>query len=252
MEQTEILYQYLLHLGDNSLIQGQRDGEWCGHGPVLEQDIALTNIALDLFGEARNIFAAAARLKGNGETEDSIAFLRDVLQYKNALLVEQPNQDWAYTIVKHFFYDNFHNILMTELCNSNNTDIKAIAHKSVKETNYHARWSNEWMIRLGDGTTVSKEKVQTALNELWEYSGEFFIATSIETQAEQLGFGANLETIHKAWTKTIDEILLEATLEKPSSTFFQKGGKTGIHSEYLGFVLAEMQYLQRAYPGAEW
>ncbi len=247
-----ILFEYLLHWGDNSLIMGQRDGEWCGHGPILEQDIALTNISLDLFGEARNIFSYAAKLKGDDHTEDSIAFLRDVLEYKNVLLVEQPNNDWGYTIAKHFFYDNFHYFLCSELSKSNDKQIQAIALKSIKETAYHAKWSNEWVIRLGDGTDFSKQKIQEAINDLWEYTHELFIPSAIEQSAFELGFGANLEDVKIQWERKINAILEEATLSIPETKNIQKGGKIGRHSEHLGFILTEMQYLQRAYPGAEW
>ncbi len=252
MADKELLYNYTLHLADNSMILGQRCGEWCGHGPVLEQDIALTNIALDLIGEARSLYQFAADLKGGTATEDSIAFLRDVLEYKNVLLVEQPNEDWAYTIVRQFFYDVFHYYLHSELVHSREQRLSNIATKTLKEVTYHLKWSSEWMIRLGDGTEISREKMQTAVNGLWEYTGEFFMPSTIEKEAQVNGIAPDLEKLKPLWRTKVEEILAEATLFIPDKDFQQKGGKTGLHSEYMGFILAEMQFLQRAYPGATW
>lgn len=252
MTKEEITFQYLLHLGDNSLILGQRIAEWCGHGPILEQDIALTNISLDLFGESRNIYQYAAQLKGDNHTEDSLAFLRDVLEFKNVLLVEQPNVDWAYTICRQFFFDTFHFYLQQELIKSKDERIVEIANKAIKESAYHLKWSSEWMIRLGDGTEISHQKIQNAVNDLWEFTGELFIPSEIETLSHQLEIGADLNNIKQLWHEKVKAILEEATIQIPTNDFFQKGGKTGIHSEHLGFVLAEMQYLQRVHPGAEW
>lgn len=248
----DILIDYVLHLADNSMILGQRNAEWCGHGPVLEQDIALTNITLDLIGEARSYYQYAAELKGEQHTEDSVAFLRDVTQYRNTLLLEQNNTDWAYTICRQFFYDTFHYYLQEGLVESQDLRIREIAKKTIKESTYHLKWSSEWMIRLGDGTETSHLKMQNAVNALWEYTGEFFIPSQSEMQVQEAGIGVNLSAIAFKWKSKVEEILAEATLSIPVSDFQQKGGKTGIHSEYLGFILAEMQYLQRAYPGAEW
>jgi ring-1,2-phenylacetyl-CoA epoxidase subunit PaaC len=252
MDRTELIYQYLLHLADNSLILGQRNAEWCGHGPVLEQDIAITNISLDLFGEARNLFQYAAELKGGSATEDSIAFLRDELKYKNLLLLEQPNVDWAHTIVRQFFFDVFHVYVLTELQQSTETKLVEIASKSIKEAKYHLKWSSEWMIRLGDGTQISHDKMQEALNNLWEYTGEFFMPTDTEIQIAEHKIGPSLKDIQPKWMDKVEEIIGIATLKLPDSSFSQKGGKNGYHSEHLGYLLAEMQYLQRAFPGANW
>ncbi|MFM6984675.1 MAG: 1,2-phenylacetyl-CoA epoxidase subunit PaaC [Chitinophagaceae bacterium] len=252
MTEKDVLSDYILHLADNSMILGQRCAEWCGHGPVLEQDIALTNIALDLIGEARSLYHYAADIKGGGATEDSEAFLRDVLQYRNCLLCEQPNTDWAYTIVRQFFYDTFHYHLHKQLSESSDNRLKEIALKTIKESTYHLKWSSEWMIRLGDGTELSRNKMQTAVNDLWEYTGEFFNPSETETQALAMGFGADLSKIAPLWRSKVEEIMEEATLSIPGSNYQQKGGKKGYHSEHLGYILAEMQYLQRAYPGAEW
>jgi ring-1,2-phenylacetyl-CoA epoxidase subunit PaaC len=252
MADKDLLYNYTLHLADNSMILGQRNGEWCGHGPVLEQDIALTNIALDLIGEARSLYQLAASLKGGTATEDSIAFLRDVLAYRNVLLVEQPNTDWAYTITRQFFYDVFHYYLHSGLVNSSEQKLAAIANKTLKEVAYHLKWSSEWMIRLGDGTDISREKMQEAVNGLWEYTGELFTPSAVEKEAQANGIAPDLEKLKPLWKGKVEEILKEATLTIPEKDFQQKGGKTGVHSEHLGYILAEMQFLQRAYPGAEW
>lgn len=252
MDRKELIYQYLLHLADNSLILGQRNAEWCGHGPVLEQDIAITNISLDLFGEARNLFQYAADIKGENHTEDSIAFLRDELKFRNILLVEQPNVDWAHTIVRQFFFDVFHVNQLTELLQSSDTKIEEIASKSIKEAKYHLKWSSEWMIRLGDGTDISQNKMQNAIDTLWEYTNEMFLPTEVETQITELKIGPSLEHLKIKWQDKVEEIIEQATLKIPETTFSQKGGKNGYHSEHLGYILAEMQYLQRAYPGANW
>jgi ring-1,2-phenylacetyl-CoA epoxidase subunit PaaC len=252
MMDKNILLDYLLHLADNSLILGQRNAEWCGHGPVLEQDIALTNISLDLFGEARSLFQYAAEVKGGNATEDSLAFLRDALEYRNLLLVEYENTDWAFTIVRQFFFDVFHYNLHKQLSNSKDERLKEIALKTIKETTYHLKWSSEWVIRLGDGTDVSKNKMQIAINNLWDYTGELFVYSTSEKAALEAGIGANLDEIKINWTSKVQEIFEEANLSAPEKSFTQMGGKTGLHSEKLGYILAEMQYLQRAYPNAQW
>lgn len=253
MENKELLFDYILHLADNSMIIGQRNSEWCGHGPVLEQDIALTNIALDLIGEARSLYQYAAEVKGDGATEDSIPFLRDVLQYRNILLVEQPNTDWAYTIVRQFFFDVYHYHLNARLMEkSSDPRIREIAAKTIKESAYHLKWSSEWVIRLGDGTDISKSRMQEAVNDLWEYTGEMFLESDTEKQAAAAGFGISPKQLEGIWKDKVDEILKEATLSKPENDFAQKGGKTGYHSEYLGYILAEMQFMQRAYPNQVW
>jgi ring-1,2-phenylacetyl-CoA epoxidase subunit PaaC len=251
-EAKDILIDYVLHLADNSMILGQRNAEWCGHGPVLEQDIALTNITLDLIGEARSLYQYAAELKGGDSTEDSVAFLRDVTQYRNTLLLEQNNTDWAYTITRQFFYDVFHYYLQEALVESSDERLKEIAKKTIKESTYHLKWSREWMIRLGDGTETSHLKMQNALDALWEYTGEFFIPTSTEIAMQNEGIGADLNTLSSKWKSKVEEILNQATLSIPESSFQQKGGKKGLHSEHMGYILADMQYMQRAYPGAEW
>jgi len=234
------------------MILGQRLSEWCGHGPILEQDIAITNIALDFIGQARNLYQYAAELEGEGRTEDDIAFLRDPLDYKNVLLVEQPNGNWGQTIMRQFLYDSFNFYLYNELTNSTDKRISAIAEKSLKEIKYHLRYSSEWVVRLGDGTEESHKKMQTALEELWMYSGELCTPDALDTQMLEAGIGADLNKIRPLWQEKIDTTLTKATLQKPDNSWMQSGGKQGKHSEHLGFILAEMQFMQRTYPSMEW
>jgi ring-1,2-phenylacetyl-CoA epoxidase subunit PaaC len=250
---NEILSNYVLHLADNALILSQRNSEWCGHGPVLEQDIAITNISLDLVGQARSLYQYCAMLKGNGATEDSLAYLRDAREYKNCLLLELPKGDWAFTITRQFFFSTYQSLLYTGLQNSTDQTLAAIAEKSLKEVTYHVRWSSEWVIRLGDGTTESNERMQKAITELWPFAGELFIAASYEQAAAKAGFGVDINSLKENWLQKVQEIFSEATLTVPAgSNWSQTGGKDGIHTEHLGFILADLQFMQRAYPGMEW
>lgn len=246
------LINYTLHLADNALILGHRNSEWCGHAPVLEQDIALSNIALDLIGQARNFYQYAAKLAGNGATEDSLAYLRDAIDFKNALLAEIPNGDWAQTVLRQFFFSTYQYFLYQQLQNSKDQQLAAIAEKSLKEVTYHLRWSSEWVIRLGDGTAESKKRMLQAIEECWSFTGDLFLMTGYEQQVFNDGYGVDLQTIKPLWQEKINAVLEEATLELPANSWMQSGGKTGIHTEHLGFILAEMQFLQRAYPNAEW
>lgn len=250
MKQT--LIDYILHLADNSLILGQRNGEWCGHGPVLEQDIAITNISLDLIGQARNFYQYAAIVIGNGATEDTLAYLRKEREFKNCLLVEQPNGDWAQTILRQFFFSQYQYLLFQQLQNSTDDQLAAIAEKSLKEVTYHLRWSSEWVIRLGDGTDESHSRIMKAGDELWRYTGEMFLATSYELQAASEGFGVDVSKVKEEWLNKVKEVFAEATLSVPEKTFMQAGGKEGKHSEHFGYILTELQYMQRAYPNCEW
>lgn len=261
------LWVFVLHLADNSLILGQRNAEWCGHGPVLEQDIAITNISLDLVGQARNFYQYAAQLY-NGFTEDEkenvdqwlpgvwksfnrelneddLAFLRDERQYLNLLITELPRGDWAKTILRQFLFSAFQQLQFTELQNSSDSFVSGIAEKSIKEINYHLRWSAEWVIRLGDGTEESKTRVNSALEDLWMFTGEFFENASFEPVQNS--------ALKESWLNKITEVFTEAELTVPKDTkWFQSGGKKGIHTEYLGYLLTELQYLQRTYPNATW
>ncbi|MFT5666354.1 MAG: ring-1,2-phenylacetyl-CoA epoxidase subunit PaaC [Vicingaceae bacterium] len=248
----EKLYDYLLHLGDNSMILGQRLGELCGHGPELETDIALTNISLDLFGQVRNYFQAAAEIKGEGATEDSTAMLRYENEYRNTYLVEQPNTDFAHVIVRQFFFDVYHQLVLRELQSSKNETLVAVANKSIKEVDYHVEFSSTWVKRLGDGTDESHSKMQEAVNTLWRYSMELFKPTDTELWAAETGVGPDLEKLKPAYLETVKEVLAEANLTIHEDTVFQYGAKTGMHSENMGFILAEFQYMQRAYPNMKW
>ena len=249
---TNSLIDYTLHLADNTLILAQRNSEWCAHGPILEQDIAITNISLDLIGQARNFYQYAAQLKGGRATEDSLAYLRDVREFKNCLLVEQSNGDWGQTILRQFFFSAYQYLLYEQMQNSRDDQLSAIAAKSLKEVTYHLRWSSEWVIRLGDGTAESHERMRNAINELWPYTGELFMPADYELEAINNGIMPDLSILKNKWEEKVNEIFCEATLPYPEKIFQQSGGKTGAHSEHLGFILADLQFMQRAYPGCEW
>ena len=246
-------FEYLLRLGDNALILGHRLSEWCGHGPILEQDIAMTNIALDQVGQARSILAHAGKVEGKGRDEDKLAYLRDVGEYRNVLLVEQPNEDFSFTIVRQFLFDAFNFHLHEALRSSKDEQLRAIAEKSIKEIAYHLRYSSEWVIRLGDGTEESHRKMQHALNSLWMYTGELTTPDEVDELMLEAGIGASLGRIKPLYDEKVSAILQEATLGQPESGYMQNGGKNGkMHTEHLGYILAEMQFIQRAYPGMEW
>lgn len=245
-------FNYLLQLGDNTLILSQRLGEWCGHGPVLEQDIAMTNIALDLLGQARMLLTHAGNLEEKGRTEDDLAYFRDEPEFRNVLLVEQPNEDWAYTIGRQFFFDTFNYYNYQELLRSSDGQLAAIAEKALKEVTYHLRYSSEWMIRLGDGTETSRRKMQKAVDDLWMFSGELTAPSETDRLMAEAGIAPDLLKIKPLWEAKVKAVLEEATLTHPANDWMQSGGKDGRHSEHLGFILAEMQHLQRTYPGNEW
>ena len=246
------LFEYTLRIADNALILGHRLSELCGHGPILEQDIAVTNIALDLIGQARNLYEYAAKVQNEGKTEDDVAYLRDVFDFKNVLLVEQPNGDFGHTIVRQFFFSAFQLPFYQRLTQSTDDILRGVAEKAVKEVAYHLRWSSEWMIRLGDGTDESHARVQTALDNLWTYSGENLIADELDNWAFTEGVGVDLNAFKSTFEATINTVLSEATLTKPTNNYMQKGGKQGRHTEHLGYILAEMQFMQRAYPNSVW
>jgi len=267
---NQSLIDYTLHLADNSLILGQRNAEWCGHGPVLEQDIAITNISLDLIGQARNFYQYAAQLinsqtelsefenppsGGRGASEDSLAYLRKEEEFKNCLLVEQPKGDWAQTILRQFFFSQYQYLLFQQLQNSKDEQLAAIAEKSLKEVTYHLRWSSEWVIRLGDGTEESHSRMVKAIDELWQYTEELFEATSYELRATSEGFGVDVSKLKEPWQKKVNDIFCEASLIPPSGgwgALMQTGGKEGKHSEHLSNIFTELQYMQKTYPGCEW
>jgi len=253
------LFNYTIYLADSSLIMGHRLSEWTGHGPMLEQDIAISNIALDLIGQSRNFyqyaaFIASANIENNrAVTEDDLAYLRDTREFKNLLITELPNGDWAKTILKIFFFSSYQFYLYQALIQSPDKQLSAIAEKSLKEVTYHLRWSSEWVIRLGDGTSESKKRIETALEDLWPYTGEMFEAADFEMQYTQKRISLLVIGIKKDWQDKIKNVFGEATIDFPKvETWMQTGGKTGIHTENLGYILADMQFLQRAYPGCEW
>lgn len=244
--------KYLLHLADNPLILGQRLGEWCGHGPVLEQDIALTNISLDLIGQARLLYQYIADLPGQDTDEDRLAMLRYEHEYLNLLLVEQPNTDFGYTIVRQFLYDAFNLLQYEYLSDHPDTRLNEIAVKTLKEIKYHYRYSSEWMLRLGDGTDESHRRVQEALNRLWRYTGELFKPANYETELISTGWAPDLKPLEAMWHEKVTSVLQEAGLKKPEQETMIYGGKEGRHSEHMGYILTELQYMQRTYPAMKW
>jgi ring-1,2-phenylacetyl-CoA epoxidase subunit PaaC len=253
MDNKDLLFQYTLRQGDNAVVMGHRLSEWCGHGPVLEQDIAITNIALDHVGQARMYLSYAGEVEGKGRSEDDLAYHRDVWDYHNYLLLEQPNGDWAQTIIRSFFYDTWHFFFLQQLQQSNDEQLAAIAAKALKEVTYHLRYSSEWTIRLGDGTEESHQRMQKAVDALWMYTAEFFEMDAIDQAAVEQGFGVDLAALKPLWEEKVNAILSEATLAIPASPYMQSGGRhKGVHTEHMGHILAEMQFVQRAYPGMEW
>lgn len=252
-------FQYTLHLADNSLIMGHRLSEWTAHGPSLEQDMAITNIALDLIGQARNFYQYAATIASETTsddkaiTEDDLAYLREAIDFKNLLITELPNGDWGKTILKIFFFSSWQYFFYQKLIYSSDAQLSAIAEKSLKEVTYHMRWSSEWVIRLGDGTEESHRRMEQALEELWPYTGEMFEAAEFENNAAETRMGITVSEIKADWLQKIKSVLEEATLIFPNEEIWmQSGGKNGVHTEHLGYILAEMQFLQRVYPGCEW
>jgi ring-1,2-phenylacetyl-CoA epoxidase subunit PaaC len=248
---TPLKTQYILQLADNALILGQRLSEWCGHGPVLEQDIALTNMALDHVGQARLLYQYLAS-QHEGTTEDSWAMLRTEREYRNVQLLELPRGEWDFTMARQFVFDAFNYFQYAALRRSDDPELAAIAAKAIKEITYHAQWSAEWMIRLGDGTEESHLRMQQAIDGLWPYTGELFMPSEADHDAAAQGYGINPESLHTDWTNKVHEVLAMATLAVPASGWMHRGGKQGIHTEHMGFLLPELQYLQRAYPNAEW
>lgn len=245
-------YQYVIGIADNMLILGQRLGELCGHGPNLETDIALTNIALDLFGQVRSYYQYAAKLQGEGKSEDDIAFLRTEREYVNALLVEQPNTHFGYVIGRQYLFDVYHLLFLEQLVNSRDETLSAIARKAIKEVSYHQRFSGDWLKRLGDGTEESHQKMQQAINDLLPYTRELFEMTAADVAAHEAGIGVDLVPLYDKFQQLVKQQLAEATLSYPEQIYFKAGGKQGIHSEHMGYILSDMQYMQRTYPQMNW
>jgi len=246
------LFDYLLWMGDTTLVLGHRLSEWCGHGPILEEDIALTNIALDLLGQARYYYTYAGEVDGTGKTEDELAYLRDVMAYSNSLLVEQPNGDFAYTMVRQFLYTSFSYHLQDALLSSADERIRSVAEKAIKEVTYHLRHSSDWIIRMGDGTEESHKKTQDALDNSWMYVGDLFVSLPGDKLLLEAKIIPDMIAVRQKWEATVKTVLQEATLKQPAEAFMMKGGREGKHTEHLGYILAELQFLPRAYPDAKW
>ena len=248
----EQVTEYCLRLADTSLILGQRLAEWCGHGPILEEDIALTNISLDCIGQARAFYTYAAQLSGTGKDEDDLAYLRDEREFKNLLIVEQPNGDFGQTMMRQFLVSAFQYFQFDALKNSSDKTIAALAEKSLKEVTYHLRHSSAWVIRLGDGTEESRRRMINAVDELWPYTGDMFDMDETDKILISESIAADTTRLKPLWDKKVSEVFAEATLQVPENIFMMSGSREGKHTESLGFILAEMQSLHRAHPGAEW
>lgn len=252
MKKKEALINYCLRIGDSSLILGQRMSEWCSNGPILEEDIAMTNLALDLIGQARTMLSYAGELEDKGRTEDDLAYKREEREYYNTLLSERPNGHFGDTVARNFLHDAFFYHLYKLLINSKDERVSAHAAKSIKEVTYHLRHSSEWLVRLGDGTEESHKKVQASLNDLWEYTGDLFEMNEVDEVLINEGITVDLNEVKKDWDKTVNQVLERATLKRPEDGYMHSGRLEAIHSEYLGHIIAEMQFLQRAYPDAKW
>jgi len=253
MDRNTALFEYCLRLGDTSLILGQRLSEWCGHGPILEEDIAMSNIALDYVGQSRIIYAYAGQLEGKGRTEDDLAFHRDARQYRNLLITEQPNGDFACTMARQYLMSVYMFHLYSALSNSTDADINAFAKKSLKEVAYHVRHSADWMLRMGDGTEESHQRLQHAVNSLWFFVDDLFDADEVDALLLADGVAANMDLVKAAWEEDVKSVFAQSNIQLPSmNSFTRKGSRKGNHTEHLGYILAEMQFLPRAYPDAKW
>jgi len=245
-------FEYLLRLGDDRLVLGHRLSEWCGHGPILEEDIALANMALDLVGEATLLLKLAGQTEGKGRSEDALAYFRDGVDFRNALIGELPKGDFGFTIVRQFFFSVYSLLQMEAMTKSSNEDLAGIAAKAVKESRYHVRHCAEWTITLGDGTDESHARTQSAVDDLWRYTGELFIADDVDREVAGAGLGVDPSTLSDRWTAEVSRALNEATLTIPKTTYMQRGGRDGKHTEHLGHMLSEMQIVARSHPGASW
>jgi ring-1,2-phenylacetyl-CoA epoxidase subunit PaaC len=244
--------QYLLRLGDTALILGQRLGEWCGHAPVLEEDIALANIALDLIGQSRALLTRAGQLEGQGHDEDQLAFLREERDYRNATIVELPNGDFAATVLRNAMMATWFRLMWERLRESSDAELAAIAGKAVKEARYHQQHSADWVVRLGDGTEESARRIRAALDTLWRYSAELFASDAVDAAAAANGLGPRWASLREPWLAEMRELLAEARLHVPADSAFLSTGRTGVHTEHMGYILSDLQHLQRAYPGGVW
>jgi ring-1,2-phenylacetyl-CoA epoxidase subunit PaaC len=245
-------FTYLLRLGDDRLVLGHRVSEWCGHGPILEEDIALSNIALDLLGQANLLLQLAGQVEGAGRDQDALAYFREATDFRNALLRETPNGDFGDTIVRQFLYSTHALFVLDALQRCRHAELAGIAAKAFKETRYHVRHSGEWVIRLGDGTPESHRRVQRALDESWRYTGELFMGDEVEARLVEQGLAVDPASAREAWLAQVKDVVATATLALPADGFMQRGGRVGRHTEHLGHLLAEMQIVARSHPGAKW
>jgi ring-1,2-phenylacetyl-CoA epoxidase subunit PaaC len=252
MNSKNALFNYTLRLGDTSLILAQRLSEWTGHGPFLEEDLALTNIALDIFGRAKSLLEYGGKIEGKGRSEDDLAFFRNDREYFNALITEQPNGDYAKTIIRQAFIDSFDLLFYTALSKCKDQTLAGIAAKSIKEITYHKRHSFSWVIRFGNGTDESMRRLQEGFDAIWEYTGELFEMTDDDKTLIAEGIAVNLDELKPKWDKEINDLLAQANIKMPESVFMQRGSRKGFHSEYLSYILAEMQALPRMHPTAKW
>ena len=247
------LFNYLLRHADDRLVLGHRLSEWCGHAPMMEEDLALANIALDLIGQASLFYKLAAETEANGRSEDDLAFLRDSAEFRNLQLVEQPNGDFAYTIARQFFFDVYDVLFLEQLSLSTEAEISAIGAKALKEAQYHLRHTQQWMLRLGDGTEESHRRLQDAVDDLWRFTQEMFVPDELDHTLTAEVIAPDLETLRSSWQESVEQTLREATLELPEdSQYMTSGSRGGYHTEHLGYLLAEMQVMQRTHPGAAW
>ena len=245
-------FDYLVRLGDDRLVLGHRLSEWCGHGPILEEDIALANISLDLIGQANLLLEQAGKAEGKGRDQDALAYFREAVDYRNLLMVELPKGDFAFTIARQFFYSVFNYLQMDVLSKSKHGDVAGIAAKAVKEAKYHVRHSADWMIKLGDGTAESHQRMQQAVDDLWRYTGEMFMADDVDRHAVAAGVGVDPSMLESAWRQQVDDVMKRATLAIPETKYMQRGGREGRHTEHLGHMLSEMQIVARSFPGGKW
>jgi len=246
------LFTYTLRIADNTLVLAQRLSEWTGHGPFLEEDLALTNVALDTFGTATSLLEYAAQIEEKGRSADDLAYFRNEREFANVLLVEQPNGDYAKTIIRQTFVDHFNLLFYSELAKSKDETLAGIAQKAIKEVTYHVRHSSAWVVRFGDGTEDSHNRAQDAVNELWRFTSELFEMDEVENNLVKEGIAVNTSLLKEKWEKQITELLTKATLKKPESAFMQTGGRKGMHTEHLGYLLSEMQTVPRMFPNAKW
>ena len=246
------LFEYMLRLGDDRLVLGHRMSEWCGHGPILEEDIALSNIALDLIGHATSLLALAGSIEGNGRNEDALAYFREGVEFRNALIVELPNGDFGFTMMRQLLFDTYSVLLWDALSGAKDERVAALAAKCLKEDKYHLRHSGEWVVRLGDGTAESRARAQTALNDLWRYTGELFEHDAVDDAMATLGIAVDHESLRARWRAMVADVAQRATLTVPEDGPMRRGGRVGRHTEFLGHLLAEMQIVARSHPGASW